>query len=323
MAVEQYSNLTASTLNGAINNSVTSITVTTGSLFPSSGNFRIIIGSEIMKVTARASDVLTVVRAQEGTSAASHADLDAILLIETASALDAIFSDMQVADVLANRPAAGKVGALYLPDDSGLISRDNGSTFDYFYPLWKMTPPVLGDFTWSNQGSCTTDTARGGIDVTVPSDTGLSLRVLYKAKTPPYKVTGYFQLSNMGHSYQSCGMGFFDGTGGKLVSMHFIVFDGDYCYAECCNWNSTTSFNAAPAYMFLGMSSNLIGWMQIEHNGTNLYFRISIDGRTWIDVYSAGKTAFMANDPNRCMFYGRNNTNLQGHTFNLMSWKEE
>jgi hypothetical protein len=50
---EQYSNFGFTTLNGSINNSVTSITVTDGSVFPSVGNFRIRVAQEIMLCTAR------------------------------------------------------------------------------------------------------------------------------------------------------------------------------------------------------------------------------------------------------------------------------
>src|ERR1700759_3411090 len=74
MMAEKFSNNAQDTLNGAINNSVTSLVVHSASLFPTAGNFHIVIDSEIMLVTAVASTTFTVARAQEGTSAASHSD---------------------------------------------------------------------------------------------------------------------------------------------------------------------------------------------------------------------------------------------------------
>jgi len=63
------------TLNGGINSSVTSITLTDASQFPSSGTNFIIIGSEEMSYTGVSSNTLTgVTRGVAGTSAASHSD---------------------------------------------------------------------------------------------------------------------------------------------------------------------------------------------------------------------------------------------------------
>jgi hypothetical protein len=87
MAVEKFTNNGASTLSGAINNSVTSLVVTSAATCPVSGNFRILIGTELMLVTAVAGTTFTVTRAVEGTSAASHADLDAVTHILTAASI--------------------------------------------------------------------------------------------------------------------------------------------------------------------------------------------------------------------------------------------
>lgn len=78
MAVELYSNNGSSTLNGAINNSITSLTVTSAASFPATPNFRILIGSEIMLVTGVAGAVFTVTRGAESTVAASHGNLDPV-----------------------------------------------------------------------------------------------------------------------------------------------------------------------------------------------------------------------------------------------------
>jgi len=82
-------NNAASTLNGGINDSVTSLAVASGegALFPSSFPFNITIEDEILKCTNRVTDTLTVVRGEEGTSPASHADGKAVELRITAKAI--------------------------------------------------------------------------------------------------------------------------------------------------------------------------------------------------------------------------------------------
>lgn len=89
---EQFANNAASTLNGAIDNVTTTIVVTDGSSFPSTGNFRLIIGSnpataEIVIATARSSNTITVIRGQEGTSADSWPDLTPVTHILTSGAV--------------------------------------------------------------------------------------------------------------------------------------------------------------------------------------------------------------------------------------------
>ena len=67
-------NRAISALAADITDVATSLTVTAGegAKFPSAGDFHITIEDEILKCTARTTDTLTVVRAQEGTTGAAH-----------------------------------------------------------------------------------------------------------------------------------------------------------------------------------------------------------------------------------------------------------
>lgn len=88
MAQEQFSNLAQTTLNGAINNSVTSLVVASATGFPTSGQYRIIIDNEILIVTAGAGTTTwTVTRGAEGTTAVSHADKAPVTQVLTALAV--------------------------------------------------------------------------------------------------------------------------------------------------------------------------------------------------------------------------------------------
>lgn len=80
-SVNNYS----STLNGAINDSTTSVVVDSATGLPSEGDFYLNINEEIVLVTHISGSTLTVIRAQEGTTAASHLDEATITGIITAS----------------------------------------------------------------------------------------------------------------------------------------------------------------------------------------------------------------------------------------------
>lgn len=100
MATEQFANSASSTLNGAIISSDTSLVVTAATSFPSIPQFRILIDSEIILVTAVAGTTFTISRAQEGTTAAGHSNGATITHILTAGALSQYRDDVQLAKVL-------------------------------------------------------------------------------------------------------------------------------------------------------------------------------------------------------------------------------
>jgi len=92
MAIK-FANNAYSTLASSITNSATSITLTTGegARFPSFSAPDYFLNLEIVKCTTRSTDVLTVVRAQESTTARAYAAGDRIELRITAGVLDALY----------------------------------------------------------------------------------------------------------------------------------------------------------------------------------------------------------------------------------------
>lgn len=77
--LSRYSNNPTTDLAGAINNSVTSIVVDSNLGFPYPGPFRILIDNEQMQVTGGSNTTTwTVIRAVDGTAAASHSDEAAV-----------------------------------------------------------------------------------------------------------------------------------------------------------------------------------------------------------------------------------------------------
>lgn len=85
----EVKNRAVSTLAAGINDAVTSLDVAAGegTLFPSSYPFHITIDDEILSCTNRTTDTLTVVRARQGTVAASHSGGAALALNITAKSV--------------------------------------------------------------------------------------------------------------------------------------------------------------------------------------------------------------------------------------------
>ncbi len=71
---EQRVNFGHTTLSAGMDASQTSASVTDGNVFASSGNFRVVVDSEIMLVTARTGNTLTVQRGAESTTATTHSN---------------------------------------------------------------------------------------------------------------------------------------------------------------------------------------------------------------------------------------------------------
>jgi hypothetical protein len=157
MAVEQYANLAQDQLNGGIDNVVVSLDLDDASEFPATGNFRILIDSELLICTARTSNTLTVVRGQEGTVAASHSDNAIVTLVATAGSILAVGSAIHRSDVVASRPAAGLEGRLFFPTAGRTIDRDNGTLWTPYGPTYTLKEPIDGDFAWINQGGASVD----------------------------------------------------------------------------------------------------------------------------------------------------------------------
>jgi len=84
---EQLANFGHTTLAEPLDDNETGVDVASGAVFPSSGNFRVKVDDELMLVTSRATNTLTVQRGAEGTTPATHDDGAAIDAVLTAAGL--------------------------------------------------------------------------------------------------------------------------------------------------------------------------------------------------------------------------------------------
>lgn len=128
---EQFANNATSVLASSIGSSDTSLTVTTGTPFSSSGNFRIVVDSEIMLVTGRSSNTLSITRGQEGTVAAAHTSGANVTQIVTAGAIAQLKIDTRTSHALTVTQTAQY---FIQPSDEVIACNTSGGSFNVFLP---------------------------------------------------------------------------------------------------------------------------------------------------------------------------------------------
>lgn len=151
--MEQFKNNPVTTTTGAIDNSTNPVTftVTSPSAFPTAGNFRIIIDSEILKVTSVSGSDFTAARAQEGTSIASHSTGATVKQVLTADGLDQTIKDRF--DVgAANSYDAANCWA-YQANDVPVFAIKQ--THMQYSPVIAINESNISGYTWFNQSTST------------------------------------------------------------------------------------------------------------------------------------------------------------------------
>lgn len=279
---EQIGNEAKTTLNGAINSSVTSLTVTAKTGFPTDGNFRILIGSEIMKVESISGLVFTVVRAREGTVATAHSDGDQVTLIITAEAFKRHIADYVPFGNSQVRPRINS-----LSDASGNVLSSSS-------------------FTWENQGTATvTDLPLGGILIDAPiATTGPVLRGMSRGiPTDPYTIIAGFKLDNWGNeggsgTFPFVGLGFHATANDKslniLVTNHSVV--------QVSRYTDHTTFTANDFNSSWWLDKNQT-WLRIQDDGSLSRFAVSMDGIDWHEVYTVNRTLHFTGQPLGIWFF--------------------
>jgi hypothetical protein len=224
MSYEQYANNAQSTTTGSINNSSNPVTfsVTSATGFPTAGNFRIIVDSEIMLVTSVSGASFTASRAQEGTSIASHSSGATVTHVLTAASLEQAFADRNLVGTYASLPAAGVAGRSYRTTDSGYTMIDNGSSWSYAWDGYTVTQPSTS-WTWLHQGTATQDTTKGTTRLQNLTSNGSAFgwNGLYRAVpgSTPYTIQWGFNLTMpYGSAVLSWGgPAIFDSTPTKMI----------------------------------------------------------------------------------------------------------
>lgn len=303
--MQKFANFSVSTLASGINNSVTSLDVADGTVFPSTGDYVIRIDNEFLKVTARSTNTLTVVRAQDNSTAASHSAGAAVTQVITQSVLDA-FRRENCSHVAAASFTAGGEGRMNIPDDILAFQRDGGSLITYCGPNVRMVkPPAASTFSWVNQGSATvTDTAVGIFFQSNVTTGGVQNTKILDIAAPstPYTVTAKFAGIRW-DKYNLCGLCFRDSVSGKWHGIHQVIGGSTAAYVEIVKFTNPTTYNSSAEAGTVTDMHPPPTWLRIKADGTNIYFYYSSTGLRWRLLGQAAKTSWLTNAPNRVGFF--------------------
>jgi len=323
MAYERFANGGLSSLAAGIDDSVLALTVKSAVGFPTGGNFRIIVESEIMLVTDVQGKTFTITRAQEGTSAAAHLADAAVFHILTAGSLAQRDIEQFGTGLITARDAAGQAGRLYLPTE-GLVSQDNGTLWDLM-PLNRLAPPAYGDFTWVNQGSSTVADSKGMMVLTTATSASDSLRLLVKtAPSTPYTITvcmfaltGPYITSQAIPQYGICWR---DSGSGKILTYGpgMSSYYGAFAYAQ---WTNYSTLSAGQFMYSLPYAAPI--WIRFADDGTNRTVQVSFDGYKYELVSAAqGRTVYLTADQVGVFANSGKSTSSISRILNVLQWSQ-
>lgn len=278
---EQFANNATTTLDGAIDNSQTSIDVVDGSVFPSTGNFRLIVDSEYMLCTARNTNTLTVVRGIEGSTPAAHIAGTAVSHILTAGGLMSAVSDNS---------------------------------------LWVTGPPYgnisLSDFTVINGTGVTATEHSGRLSVVKPGHSGESVTLFVVGMpTPPFTLEMACRFFGYSPEPYIGPVAYNSSTNRFVISA--VEYRGGVQQLVTWRYASPTTFSGTVRNraQFFGPQPF---WLQMVHDGTNLEFNTGCDGENWLPWSSEVDASYVSADS---IGFGVANLNASNDAFfNIFSF---
>jgi hypothetical protein len=316
MALEQYVNNPGSTLASAITSTTaTTLSVTSATGYPTSGNFRILIDTELMLVTGVSGTTFTVTRGIESTTAATHLVMATVNAIITAGSLDAMRVNESSFGAFSSLPTSGKSGDRYKQTDGPYEWIYQSGAWQAFYNGFPATLPPSTGWTGENLGSLGSVSFTNGNGYLVGnSSSGSSfLSMAYMtAPTAPYTVTCRFkqELGIINSLVNSGGLGVlaslalgFRDSGGKYVGLFLDNFNaGSGFSAHITPWASVTSPGSdyedftALAFAYQFYEANF--FYRLTNDGTNIKISISLDGQNFYVIYTAPITTYLSDADN-------------------------
>lgn len=264
---EQLSNGAFSVLASAMDDSQTTLTVASAALFPSDGNFRVLVESELMLVTAVSGTTFTVVRGIESTSAAAHVSEVAVLQVFTAGSLERVMLDNIPLFGATQRPQVGS-----LTDASGNVL-------------------TSASFTVYNQNGATiTDLSDGSIGVTHITNSAVQLS---RTVTLPKTITAAV-LCDINWENGSVGIGFRQNSNNRGSTIYQISPNSGtgtgprVDKVSVLQTSAPSTFNAfivAPTGFTCARWPNP-NWFRIADAGALMTFEFSPDGINWTQLGS-------------------------------------
>jgi hypothetical protein len=274
----------APTLGADLSNSATSIAVSDASFLSATPNIAALIENELVLITARAGNTLTIARAQEGTTAAAH--------------------------------AAGK--AMYFPlTAAGIASADRSSVMSG----GEIITPDQYTWTWGNQGTgAAQKTCNGTILIDVPQSNTDAISTLVRPVTGAFTVTALIDSFFHWSGYVNFGLLVYD-TVSNHTQTFGITCDGPSMRIK--NWTGWGGTSGDQIVVTTYNRWYMPLWIQISDDGTtNRTYRVAIDGTNFVNIWTTTRGQWVA--PNRVGFYidPRSNGGTHNSQVRCLSWQE-
>jgi hypothetical protein len=329
--METFANQAVTTLSAAITSvTATSCTVIDATSFPATGNFRVKIDSEILIVTARASNTFTITRGAEGTTPATHASGASVIHLLTKGSLEARVANRFISDIYDNKPAAGVKGRLFLPTDGLFLEYDDGTAWRKYGPYKRLKAPPQTGWSWVNQGNATVTYTGSALVLEDPDldTTNPQIRLLVRPIGVVNGVTAAFLWNGLA-SDTACAMGICARQVGGDASYdgHFWTFgiqpgsgSGNQMCLRDRYYNSPTSLQSTPTEDGKYFHAQRLFWVRYEWLGNVKNFYHSADGVNWIRWDNEQMTSYAG--PNQLGVFIDPVNNVQKASMTLVHWDE-
>src|SRR5262249_12412177 len=153
-------------------------------------------------------------------TAVAHSTNALVTGILTKGALDQIRADDLTSPAFASRMASALAGRACLPSDGYEMSYDSGSGWTAFGPLFPLTEPASGNFSWVNQGSSTLTQQGSGLFLQTPGSASYSLAAqVMNVPAKPYNIDVMMQPNLYLGGTCYTGLCWYDGT--KFVTFGY------------------------------------------------------------------------------------------------------
>jgi hypothetical protein len=255
----------------------------------------------------------------------------------------------------ASRPAASAdtIGRTYADTQTGILYRDNGTTWDVISastqlqpasplalgymsgvaqpwgPIWPLTPIPAAGWSWFNQGSAQLITSYNAPILYTPGTTSSPAVRGYIRTAPatPYTITAAFlfmpTFAGLPGSYDpQAGLVFRQSDNGKLATFGLRSLLGESSLVSQ-KWNAHNSYSADYFLMLIRNLSFFAQpcWLKIADTGANRTLSISGNGFTWQTLLTTTHADFLT--PDQVGLYLRaDGENSGGVELTLLSWLE-
>lgn len=304
MTSQQLANFATTTLASAITSTTaTSISITSATHWPSSGNFRVLVDSEVMLCTAISGMTLTVVRGYELTTAATHLSGSAITFQITAGTLRDLMVDYFNVDVIANRPTAGILGRRFQATDYPLAYWDNGTHWQLVSQeiVVPYEPVIASSFTQNNfqTGTTTTQIADSTLFQFLGQGTDqLQYLSASLTSTTAYTITTCVDMRGcLTRQYTFALFGLKDSISGKML-VHGLACSSSGL--EILDITYTTNTGGTEVVLATYPIANFNGliFLQMVLASGAISLNFSFDGNIWYQSYSGTLSGLFLINPN-------------------------